>query len=84
MPSPGTLMVQEGSKIWLFLGQNLMIMKGLLRVGPFHQESVLCVISYSNPAVEPESLLSASSVHGLDQESWHSQAPGSFERRLLV
>ena len=28
MPSPDTLMVLEGSKIWLFLVQNLIIMKG--------------------------------------------------------
>ena len=26
MPSPGTLMAQEGSKIWLYLGQNLRIL----------------------------------------------------------
>ena len=30
MPSPGTLMAQEGSKIWLSLGQNLRILARLL------------------------------------------------------
>ena len=34
MPSPGTLMAQEGSKIWLYLGQNLRIL-ALFHV-PYH------------------------------------------------
>ena len=48
LPSPGTHPGFQGSKIWLFLGQNPATMAGCLQIVPSCLESVWCAILHPN------------------------------------
>ena len=48
LPFPGTHPGFQGSKIWLFLGQNPATMAGCLQIVPSCLESVWCAILHPN------------------------------------
>ena len=72
LPSPGTLMAQEGSKIWLFLGQNKLLWKACYGSG--HSTRKVFSVSY-------HILIHGKTLLGTIYDIWHLAALHHIQHR---